>query len=343
MIRPLVLAIFAIPTLSVAADESPSRIVSVKTIWDQGGYQMCTDLIRHDGQFFCTFREGDEHIPGMNGKIRVIASNNGEAWESVCLLGEQGLDLRDPKLYPMQDGRMMLLFDGASYAGDEKPKVQRKNIGGQTMVAFSTDRAKTWGKPKAVLPPNEWLWRLTWRKGKGYGVAYTYFPKKQGYAIRLYSTTDGEHYDLIAKLDPGGYLNESTIRFLADDTAVMLSRRENDNLHAFIGTSKPPYKDWTWKDSGHELGGPDFIVLPDRRMFAGGRRKLHRDGKGNSVVFGRLTLEKFEPLLELPATNDGGYPGFVLHDGLLYMSYYADPDGGNKANIYLAKIQLPPK
>jgi hypothetical protein len=240
----------------------------------------------------------------------------------------------------MADGRLMMLVSCSTYAGEETPRKQRKLLAGQSHVAFSGDAGKTWSKLQPILPPNEWLWRVTWHKGRAYGAAYTYFSKKDGEALRLYSTADGVKYDLIAKLDPRGYADEASIHFLPDDTAVMLVRRERDNKHAFIGTSKPPYKDWTWKDSGIELGGPDFIVLSDGRMFAGGRRKLVRDKMGNSTILARMTLEQATPVLDFPGTNDGGYPGFVFHDGFLWMSYYSDPDDAEKANIYFAKIDV---
>ena len=40
----------------------------------------------------------------------------------------------------------------------------------------------------------------------------------------------------------------------------------------------------------------------------------------------------------LPKHGDTSYPGFVWHDGLLWMSYYASHEG--KTAIYLAKIAL---
>jgi hypothetical protein len=322
-----------------AAGDIAPRTIAVKKIWDEAGYQMCTDLIRFQDRFLCSFREGDEHIPGMNGKARVISSIDGEKWESLALLEEKGLDLRDPKLSVMPDGRLMLLMAASTYAGEEAPKKQRKLLGGQTFATFSGDAGKTWTKLQPVIAPNEWLWRITWHKDRAYGIAYPYSPKRDGHELRLYRTDDGVKYDLITKLDPGGAPNEATIRFLPDDTAVMLVRRERDNRHAFIGTGKPPYTDWTWKDCGIELGGPNFIILPDGRMFAGGRRKLIRDKMSNSTILARMSLDKLEPVLDFPGTNDGGYAGLVFHNNTLWMSYYSDPDGG-KADIFLAQIDV---
>ena len=38
-----------------------------------------------------------------------------------------------------------------------------------------------------------------------------------------------------------------------------------------LGTAKPPYKDWTWKDLGKQIGGPAMVRTPDGRLVAGVR------------------------------------------------------------------------
>ena len=51
------------------------------------------------------------------------------------------------------------------------------------------------------------------------------------------------------------------------------------------------------------------------------------------VKTGRLT-----EFLKLPSGGDCSYPGLVLHEGLLWVSYYSSHEG--KTSIYLAKVQL---
>lgn len=43
-------------------------------------------------------------------------------------------------------------------------------------------------------------------------------------------------------------------------------------------------------------------------------------------------------MLKLPSGGDSSYPGMVMHNGLLWMSYYSSHEG--KTSIYLAKIAL---
>ena len=142
------------------------------------------------------------------------------------------------------------------------------------------------------------------------------------------------NYEAVTDLAVPGKPNETTLRFLPDDTLVALVRREGGNRHAWIGTSPPPYTEWNWNETEFQVGGPNFIILPDGSMWAGGRRY----GKEARTMLARMTLDSLSPVLELPSGGDNSYPGFVFHEGLLWMTYYASHEG--KTSIYLAKIRL---
>jgi hypothetical protein len=116
---------------------------------------------------------------------------------------------------------------------------------------------------------------------------------------------------------------------------IALVRREQGDTHGWIGHAEPPYTDWTWHQTDYRLGGPDFIILPDGSMWAGTR---YYPG-GAKTVLSRMTDKTLEPVLTLPSGGDTSYPGFVWHDDILWMSYYASHEG--KTSIYIAKIRLP--
>ena len=88
-----------------------TEIVSVHKIWDRALHNAFTDLIRFRDCWWCTFREAAEHGRG-NGNIRVIMSTNEQEWTSAALVEEKGVDLRDPKLSAMPDGRLLLIMGG---------------------------------------------------------------------------------------------------------------------------------------------------------------------------------------------------------------------------------------
>ncbi len=300
-------------------------LVSVRKIWDQAPHNAFTDLIRFRDRWYCAFRESDAHVGG-DGRIRILTSVEGGRWESAALLAEAGVDLRDPKLSIHPDGRLMLLAGGSVY----EAKTFRSR---QPRVAFSSD-GRRWTPPDKILAPGDWLWRVTWHKGRAYGVSYlgTGADPRSGV---LYASAGGRRYDRVCDFPVPG-VSEVTLRFLGDDTMVALARREIDPRLGWIGASRPPYTEWSWTEVPHRLGGPNFLVLPGGALWAAGRAHTP---SGPATVLARMTRQSYDPVLTLPSGGDTSYPGLVWHAGLLWMSYYSSHEG--KAAIYLAKIRLP--
>lgn len=322
------------------------EVISVAKIWDAGKHNAFTDLIRWHDRWYCTFREGDAHVGG-DGKLRVLSSADGVKWESVALLAEKGIDLRDPKLSITPDDRLMIVAGGSVYEG-------KTLTGRQPRVAFSRD-GKEWTATQRVLEEGEWLWRVTWHAGTAYGVSYNAAartskeaqeaaragkapPGPADWKLKLVRSTDGVKYDLVTHLDVPGHPNETTLRFLPDGEMVALVRREGGNQVGWIGRAKPPYKEWTWKETKHRLGGPNFIQLPDGSFWAAGRSYPG----GAKTVLARMTAAgEYEPALVFTSGGDNSYPGLVWHRGELWMSYYSSHEG--KSAIYLARIRVPLK
>ena len=321
------------------------QLVSVTRIWDQAPHNAFTDLVRYQDVWFCTFREGDGHVGG-DGKIRVLTSSDGEAWESAALLAEEGIDLRDPKLSITVDNQLMLVAGGSVYGGTTTLKTM------QPRVAFSLDGRK-WTSPRRVLTEGQWLWRVTWHEGRAYGVSY-HVPLPAATAVAatppadwqvtLVASDDGVNFTPITRLDVPGRPSETTLRFLANGDLMALMRRDAGNKMGWIGLSRPPfYRQWKWKETTMQLGGPDFIELPDRSLWAATREyagalRTDPNEKGVSTVLAHLTRESIEPVLLVPSGGDTSYPGLVWHNNLLWMSYYSSHEG--KTSIYLARIRM---
>jgi len=107
---------------------------------------------------------------------------------------------------------------------------------------------------------------------------------------------------------------------------------------AYIGVSKPPFQDWVWHPASVFVGGPNFIVLPDGRMVAGGRYYVNGDHASAKTAVGFMRLDSYTPTLILPSGGDSSYPGFFYKDGLLWTLYYSSH--GGKSEIYLAKLRV---
>ncbi len=317
-----------------SAGAAPAEIVEVKKIWDAGGHNAFTDLLRWRGRWWCTFREAEAHVGG-DGIVRVLTSADGATWESAATITECDVDLRDPKLSVTPDGRLMIVCGGSIYLGTRVLK------GFRPRVMFS-EEGRTWTAPQKILEDGDWLWRVTWHEGVAYGASYRLGKTAAGGGdLILFASRDGVAWDEHAKLAVPDRPNETTLRFLADGRMVAMVRREAGNKLGWFGEARAPYTQWSWRESNLRFGGPDFLELPDGRLVAGTREYPPvANGTANwTTIVASVEGARLEKLVTLPSGGDTSYPRLIWHDGLLWVSYYSSHEG--KTAIYLAKVKLP--
>ncbi|QDV35495.1 sialidase family protein [Tautonia plasticadhaerens] len=309
-----------------------AELIEARRIWDEAPHSAFTDLIRFDGRWLCTFREGRGHV-SPDGAIRVIASVDGESWESIARLTSHSADLRDPKLSVMPDGRLMLTAAGALH--------EPGGGGRHQTMAWSSGDGSAWDGPRPIGDLGSWLWRVSWSgEGLPYSVGYTTGAERTSRVARLYRGVDGRADRFEAVVDPffsGGEPSEATLLFPPDGPALCLLRRDGAEPSAQLGRAEAPYLEWTWADLGTRVGGPDLIRLPDGRLIAVVR--LYDGGPRTSVC--RLDPEagSLAELLTLPSGGDTSYAGLAWHGGELWVSYYSSHE--EKTAIYLARVALP--
>jgi hypothetical protein len=319
---------------SALRGEGP-ELVSVRKIWDQAPHNAFTDLVRFRNQWFCAFREGAKHV-SPDGALRVLVSRDGERWESAALVRAAG-DLRDAKLTVTPGGRLML--GGAMYYPQPNP------VRLQSFVWFSGD-GRRWSEGRKIGDPEFWLWRPGWRGKDAYGIGYNTNPDRNLRTIRMYHSRDGKRFtvtaaDLGVPHSPG----ENTIRFQDDGSAVCLLRRDPYSgkppipaaaATAMVGTARPPYTVWSWKDLGLRIGGPNFVLLPGGKLVAAVR--LHDGRERTALCWLDPRAGTLREFLALPSGGDTSYAGLVWHEGLLWVSYYSSHEG--KTSIYMAKVKV---
>jgi len=299
------------------------KLVEVRKIWDQAPHNAFTDLVRFHDQWFCVFREGQGHV-SPDGALRVISSQDGVTWKSAALLTSPDSDLRDAKICVTPDGQLMLT--GAEAMHDKSQYTH------QSLVWFSPD-GKTWTPQHDIGERNLWLWRTTWHKHKAYGVGYSV--TKDQFA-RLYTSDDGLSFvPLVERLRDEGYPNESSIVF-DGETAYCLLRRDGKPNTGLLGTARPPYREWSWKDLGVRIGGPHLLQVPDGRFLACVR--LYDQQVRTAMCWVDVEQGTLTEALALPSGGDTSYAGLVLHEGLVWVSYYSSHAG--KTSIYLAKVAI---
>lgn len=308
------------------ADEAPlkAEIVSVRKVWDQGQHNAFTDLARYHDRWYCVFREGAGHVSD-DGKVRVLVSDDGEKWDSAALLADDAGDLRDPKICVTPEGKLMI---STVLWTPKDPRTKH-----QSRAYFSRD-GRNWGEPVNIGERNFWLWRTSWRDDAAYNIGYSTHGDR---AVRLYRSADGRAFEpIVRQLDvKNKYPNEASIAWDADGTAVAIVRCE-DPAQAHVGTARPPYTEWTWKNLGQNLGGPHLIQHASGAWLAAGR--IYKPTPHTSLCWIDPAAGKLVELAKLPSGGDTSYPGLAWHDGELWMSYYSSHEG--KTAVYVARLKV---
>lgn len=307
----------------------------VRKIWGHAPHNAFTDLIRYRGRWLCVFREGSRHVSD-DGVLRIIASDDGETWQALAQLSVAAGDLRDGKFSITPQGGLML--NAAVVSG---ATAQRQV---QSLSYFSSDGAQ-WQGPHEIGDPGYWLWRIEWYGQRAYGIGYSL---GKGRSVRLYCSDDGRHFTTqLATLHDEHGPSESALLFRDDGAALCLLRRDNMNGrggdNGLLGSSRPPYTEWSWRDLGCRIGGPEMIALADGRIVAA-VRKYSFDTTGTcleewlELCWLHEQSATLECIIRLPSGGDCGYAGMVWHEGAVWISYYSSHEGG--AAIYLVQIGI---
>jgi hypothetical protein len=301
-----------------------TQLIDVRKIWEEAPHNALTDLIRFRDLWYCVFREGTNHV-SPDGRIRILVSPDGLTWSPRALLSLPDADLRDPKITITPDGRAML-----NAAAAYSPGAPRQH---QSLVWFSRD-GTDWGTPVEIGDANNWLWRVTWHERVAYAVGYCTVDQS---GIRLYSSRDGARFELLAdKLFDDGFPNEASLVFLEDHTVLCLLRRDQGDATARLGSARPPYTVWEWKDLGVRIGGPHLLPLSDGRLVAAVRRYGKNPWTSlNWLDPARGELSEFQAL---PSGGDTSYAGLYWHEDILWVSYYSSHE--RRTSIYLARLKL---
>lgn len=318
--------------------------IKVDRIWNSEKHCAFTSLTEFDGRYYVAFREAGSHIfepdGTARGQIRILQSRNGRKWKSVACLSKEGYDLRDPSLSVTPDGRLLVSMGGSVYV--DKKLVRRDPMYSESLDGhgFSTP------EPIEIKSPNatgeDWLWKIDWYGGTGYGVVYSSLEDTPGSenktVVFLVRTTDGVHYEDVTKIDVPGFPNEASVHFLSDGRMLMLLRQEQLDRQGIWGVSEAPYTDWTLTKTGFQVGGPNFIALNDSTIVAGSRSYLIPRSYKTMLLKGGLD-GRFEQIAVLPSGGDTSYPGFLVVGDELWVSYYSS-HATPKAAVYLARIPL---
>lgn len=322
--------------LGIGNVSGQSEIVTTK-IWDKAKHNAFPDLCFFDDYYYCTFREGTSHVDQNNdGKVRIIRSKDLKNWETVAQYTLNGIDVREARLSSMPDGRLLVtVAAGVWKNGYEslRPYVSFSNKSGTSFTPLELAQVDT-----SIPAGLDWIWRVTWNNGVGYGILYK-FPVDRNSApweAYLVSTKDGKNYKKVSQIPIDGNPNESTIRFDERGKMYVMIRREAGDKMGALATSDYPYTQWSFSPLKWRLGGPNFLFLNSEQLIMGSR--LHTGQTAQTALFVTDLSGNVKKTIRLPSNGDSSYPGMVIRNGALHVVYYSSHEG--KSSIYLTEIPL---
>lgn len=316
----------------------PKDSIIVTKVWDKAPHNAFPDLFEYKKYFYATFRESTSHVGNENdGKVRVVRSKDLKNWETMHLFQLPGIDIREARLSAMPDGKILVTVAGGVWQ-------DKQYLSLSPYVAFSDKNGANFSPlKKSEIDPVikrelDWIWRMTWYNGVGYGVMYQNYPGHRGgnWKAQLLKTTDGKKYERVVELPVDGNPNECTIRFDKKGKMYILIRRESDDRMGRIATGEYPYTKFEYQPLTWRLGGPNFLFYNDDELIIGSR--FHEEKSTCTALF--LTDLKGKPkkIIRLPSNGDSSYPGLVMYKKKLWALYYSSHEG--KTSIYMAEVPL---
>lgn len=305
-----------------------ATVLRQTTVVRDGMHNAFTDLVYWQGCYWVSYRKGAGHV-SMDGAACLSVSADGERFREVAQIKVSG-DNRDPKLVPMADGRLAMVFP--TWVGGHTARHL------QQMVSFSHD-GFTWSDPQPIYQPHWWLWRVTAYGGRYYSPAYTYLYRDQEGppqpCVDWLVSDDLLQWEVLSRID-GVLGGESGIHFHDDGEVWVVTRNTRFSDPAYLSVARPPYTSWQTTSLNAAIHSPVILAHQGKRFVAGRCdamqiaprfpfRSSKPGGFVGSLAVWELHRDRVEPVLHIPACGDCAYPGLVRDDaGRIWMSYYSE-------------------
>lgn len=294
-------------------------------IWDKGKHNAFTDLIEYKSVMYCAFREGDSHT-SYDGILRIIKSKDGVNWTDIGAAVIDSLDLRDPKFYVDKNGDLNL----SGYARNTK------NRGYNFAWKFNNGVIS---KPHNLSVDDYWLWRYTKFGNTNYSIGYLHTKASNMARLYLFLSSDSGYakYQVLASDQFNkGCPSEASLA-IGKDSVAYVSLRDDCANGSYIGRSKYPFSKWEWIKLKFPVRGPCIVILPSGKLaLAAG--SMDDYNQTYLAILDPARNCQLESLTALPSAGDTGYPGLVIKNNMLWISYYSYDNG--KTRIFIKKIKL---
>jgi hypothetical protein len=315
-------------------EPAADTIKVTRVAYQEGRHKAFTDITFFDNQFFLVFREADEHAFGEDGVVHLYSSVDGLEWNFIQEIVQTGIDLRDPK-FALNGDQLSLYIHGSTY--------ENQQIKSFTGYNLKYSKTMGWQEPKPVLLDNlapvansilgneAWPWRITWHENKAYSVGYN-----GNDIFDLYKSDDGLFFSKQNVFEPiPKDPSETTVRVSNSGEFFAMVRRNKGST--LLGRTRNPTEDWDWfaEIDFENFRGPNFLILDDHKLLFSG-------AFFSWVYLGVYDLETntYKQVIDIPSFGDGSYPGMVIKDNILWLSYYTSFENTRGSSVYVAAINL---
>jgi len=314
--------------------EKRLKLLDIKRVSKPAAHCAFTDLIENPfdesgNTVMCCYRQATNHVSADGILIVLTIDKHTFQVKNRAAIREDNADLRDPK-FSYHNKRLMLTTYAKTYSESGAMTTQ--------MLTYFSTNGLSWSGKNSFGKSGWWLWNHTWFNSQAYGFAYN----RPSNAISLYKGDPTRSMQpcvenvFSLKKQGKGYPNESTILFDNSGNASVFLRRDADTFSAQFGTSTPPFTQWSWHDLGIYIGGPAAVALKNDLFIVAGR---HVDWAtrafSTKLWLFNANVKQLSELCTLPSSGDTSYPGLVVENNLVYVSYYSCHID-NQARVYMA-------
>lgn len=340
----------------------------LKKISNKNHHNAFTDLNRLNNLLLLCFRRATDHHSN-DGRIVLQRLNLQGKLISQDEFQIENSDLRDPKIYILENNKLLLTAFERKTEVDELGNEKKT---GQNTYWYCGDNLR-WVHQGFFAAPFHWCWRLSWHDQCVFSLAYA--PKTE--SLHLYRGCElgklkAYPNPVLSKAEHDlGYPNESDLCFVDEQDgthAIAIVRRDADTYSTQLGKSVTPFKKWQWQDLPVYLASPRLLSLNKNTLLIAARYQhseltsLTREHKQTVAYFGsgneaqdynigelktglfklNRQTKQLSFLMPLPSAEDNGYPGVVIDNKELnatglWISYYSTPELGN-TQIYVAYL-----
>lgn len=307
---------------TVAYDYSTHRTeVNDARVYSGSRYSTFTSMVHFGKKYYIAFRESDtEHChhsaADMKEKAYIVicSSEDGVKWSKELTIVNDRYDLHDPQLIVAPKEDKVLCFQGTTTPGDGAMRdpataVSTLVLGEDGKLTETSTVAVDMGKKSCY-----WLWGLTTHGDWYYGVGYYYYDQGKP---TLFRSKDGVKFEEVSEFTVEG--NEASPCFIGERLYVFF--RSIQTMDCFVTYADAPYTDWKTKTYGFTMHSPKAVAIWDR-IYVAMRYNMY----SNAICCYDPQTEQFKHIhttFTNTASTDVGYPGLIIHDGAMHVSWYA--------------------